>query len=201
MNMKTKIHARVSFGPDFQQTKFRNSLKWSRDVVRMLHSTKKSRHNADGDLIHIYAHTKCFLRLRKYKKSSTPTIHITPRDLSPKYAEKLGSGVHEYHKTYSESYCIGQLMVWYIQYPDPDVLLAESSRGCLSLPKAQKASQQLVYGRRTVKFMLSMMKKKTPNALARGPDMVIQELPEHCWQPNAGHCPTQGAFKNRCFAG
>ncbi|XP_051115088.1 uncharacterized protein LOC127240438 [Andrographis paniculata] len=117
MNLKTKIHARGSFGPDFQQTKFQNSLKWLRDVVRKLHSTYKRRHDAAGDVIHIYAQTKCFLRLRKYKKVVSPPIHITPQDLSPKYAEKLGSGVHKYHKTYRDSYCIGQLMFWYSNIP------------------------------------------------------------------------------------
>ncbi|XP_051124963.1 histone-lysine N-methyltransferase ATXR3-like isoform X2 [Andrographis paniculata] len=166
-NLKTMIHARGSFGPYLQETKFQNSLKWLRDVVRKLRSTYERRHDAAGDLIHLYAHTNCFLRLRKYEKVVSPPIHITSQDLSPKYAAKLGSGVHEYRKTYSESYCIGQLMFWYIQNPDPDVLLAEASRGCLSLPvvssfyaKSKKPSQQLVYGRRAVKCMLSMMKRR-----------------------------------------
>ena len=35
-----------------------------RDEVRNLPCTYKCRHDAAADLIHIYAHTKCFFRLR-----------------------------------------------------------------------------------------------------------------------------------------
>lgn len=80
------------------------------------------------------------------------------------YADKLGSGVHEYCKTYGETYCLGQLIYWHDQKAEPDAILAKTSRGCLSLPdvgsfyaKVQKPSRQRVYGPRTVKFMLSRM--------------------------------------------
>ncbi|XP_051143878.1 histone-lysine N-methyltransferase ATXR3-like [Andrographis paniculata] len=155
MNLKTKIHARGSFGPDFQQTKFQNSLKWLRDVVRKLHSTYKRRNDAAGDVIHIYARTKCFLRLRKYKKVVSPPVHITPQDLSPKYAEKLGSG---------------------------DAVLTQIPEAITTTCLRPKDSEVYAF----------YDEEKTPNALAGGPDMVIQELPEHCWQPNTGCCATQG---------
>lgn len=102
--------------------------------------------------------------LQEYKRVTSPPVHITPLDLGPKYADKLGSGVHEYCKTYGEAYCLGQLIFWHNQNAEPDAVLAKASRGCLSLPdvgsfyaKVQKPSRQRVYGPRTVKFMLSIM--------------------------------------------
>lgn len=102
--------------------------------------------------------------LQEYKRVTSPPVYITPLDLGPKYADKLGPGVHEYCKTYGETYCLGQLMFWYNQSAEPDAILEKASRGCLSLPdvgsfyaKVQQPSRQRVYGRRTVKFMLSRM--------------------------------------------
>lgn len=101
---------------------------------------------------------------QEYKKVTSPPVHITPLDLGPKSADKLGSGVHEYCKTYGETYCLGQLIFWHNQNAEPDAVLAKASRGCLSLPevgsfyaKVQKPSRQRVYGPRMVKFMLSIM--------------------------------------------
>ncbi|KAH6780543.1 hypothetical protein C2S52_011780 [Perilla frutescens var. hirtella] len=105
--------------------------------------------------------------LKEYKTVTSPPVHITPLDLGPKYADKLGSGVHEYCKTYGETYCLGQLIFWHNQSAEPDGVLARASRGCLSLPevgsfyaKVQKPSRQRVYGPRMVKFMLSRMEKQ-----------------------------------------
>ncbi|KAK4381017.1 Histone-lysine N-methyltransferase ATXR3 [Sesamum angolense] len=75
-----------------------------------------------------------WLRDEEYEKVTSPPVYITPLDLGPKYADKLGSGVHEYYKTYSETYCLGQLMFWHNQNAEPDTTLAKASRGCLSLP-------------------------------------------------------------------
>lgn len=105
------------------------------------------------------------LSLQEYKTVTSPPVYISPLDLGPKYADKLGPGVHEYRKTYGENYCLGQLIYWYNQAnADPDNCLFRASRGCLSLPEAgsfyakvQKPSRQRVYGPRTVKFMLSRM--------------------------------------------
>lgn len=41
-----------------------SSLERLRDEVRNLPCTYKSRHDAAADLIHIYAYTKCFFRIR-----------------------------------------------------------------------------------------------------------------------------------------
>lgn len=156
--------------------------------------TYKCRHDAAADLIHIYAFTKCFFRIRvilvnmrslgarstlslfticflffffiqEYKAVTSPPVFISPLDLGPKYSDKLGSGLHEYRKTYGENYCLGQLIYWHNQAnAEPDCTLANASRGCLSLPdigsfyaKAQKPSKQRIYGPRTLKFMLSRM--------------------------------------------
>ncbi|XP_042010796.1 histone-lysine N-methyltransferase ATXR3-like [Salvia splendens] len=166
-DLKVKINAHDPSGSDYPETKLRKSLLWLRDEVRNLPCTYKSRHDAAADLIHIYAHTKYFFRIREYKKVTSPPVYITSLDLGPKYADKLGSGVHEYCKTYSETYCLGQLMFWYNQNAEPDAVLVKASRGCLSLPdvgsfyaKAQNPSRQHVYGPRTVKFMLSIMDKQ-----------------------------------------
>lgn len=102
--------------------------------------------------------------MQEYKRVTSPPVKITPLDLGPKYADKLGSGVHEYCKTYGEKYCVGQLMFWHTQNAEPDASLTKASTGCLSLPdvcsfyaKVQKPSRQLVYGRRMMKFMLARM--------------------------------------------
>ncbi|CAI9759959.1 unnamed protein product [Fraxinus pennsylvanica] len=96
------------------------------------------------------------------------SLEFRPLDLGPKYADKLGSGIHEYCKTYNETYCLGQLIFWHNQAnAEPDASLAQASRGCLSLPdvgsfyaKLQKPSHQRVYGPRTLKFMLARMERQ-----------------------------------------
>ncbi|KAI3465654.1 hypothetical protein Pfo_022317 [Paulownia fortunei] len=166
-DLKAKIRAHDPSGSDNIEMKLRKSLLWLRDEVRNLPCTYKSRHDAAADLIHIYAYTKCFFRIREYKTVTSPPVYITPLDVGPKYADKLGSGVHEYCKTYGETYCLGQLMFWHNQNAEPDASLAKASRGCLSLPdvgsfyaKVQKPSRQRVYGPRTIKFMLARMEKE-----------------------------------------
>lgn len=103
--------------------------------------------------------------MQEYKTFTSPPVHISPLDLGPKYADKLGAGIHEYRKTYGENYCLGQLIYWHIQTnAEPDCSLAKASRGCLSLPeigscyaKVQKPSQQRIYGPKTVKLLLERM--------------------------------------------
>ncbi|KAG8386975.1 hypothetical protein BUALT_Bualt03G0204500 [Buddleja alternifolia] len=166
-DLKAKIRAHDPSCSDDIEMELRKSLFWLRDEVRNLPCTYKSRHDAAADLIHIYAYTNYFFRIREYKTVTSPPVYITPLDLGPKYADKLGSGVHEYCKTYGETYCLGQLMFWHNQNAEPDATLAKASRGCLSLPdvgsfyaKVQKPSRQRVYGPRTVKFMLSRMERQ-----------------------------------------
>ncbi|XP_027061687.2 histone-lysine N-methyltransferase ATXR3-like [Coffea arabica] len=166
--LKASIRAHDPSDSDDIETDLQRSLIWLRDEVRNLPCTYKCRHDAAADLIHIYAHTKCFFRIREYKTVTSPPVYISPLDLCPKYADKLGSQGHEYCKTYGENYCLGQLIYWHNQAnADPDCGLARASRGCLSLPeigsfyaKVQKPSRQRVYGPRTVKFMLSRMEKQ-----------------------------------------
>ncbi|PIN14920.1 histone H3 (Lys4) methyltransferase complex, subunit SET1 [Handroanthus impetiginosus] len=165
--LRAKIRGHDPTGSDNIEMELRKSLLWLRDELRNLPCTYKSRHDAAADLIHIYAHTKYFFRIREYKTVTSPPVYITPLDLGPKYADKLGSGVHEYRKTYGEIYCLAQLMFWHTQNAEPDASLAKASRGCLSLPdvgsfyaKVQKPSRQLVYGPRTMKFMLARMEKQ-----------------------------------------
>ncbi|CAI9090330.1 OLC1v1025081C1 [Oldenlandia corymbosa var. corymbosa] len=146
----------------------RKSLLWLRDEIRNITCSYKCRNDAAADLIHIYAHTKCFIRIQEYETVTSPPVYISPLDLCPKLADRLGSQEHEFCKTYGENYCLGQLMYWHNQAnAEPDASLARASRGCLSLPeigsfyaKAQKPSRQRVYGPRTVKFMLSRMEKQ-----------------------------------------
>ncbi|XP_073279990.1 histone-lysine N-methyltransferase ATXR3-like [Primulina huaijiensis] len=166
-DIKAKIRAHDPSGSDDIRMELRESLLWLRDEVRSLPCSYKSRHDAAADLIHLYAHTKSLFIVKEYKTVTSPPVYITPLDLGPKYADKLGSGIHEYCKTYSETYCLGQLLFWYNQDAEPDALLAKSSRGCLSLPdvgsfyaKLQKPSRQRVYGPKTLKFMLARMEKQ-----------------------------------------
>nr|XP_033517072.1 histone-lysine N-methyltransferase ATXR3 isoform X1 [Nicotiana tomentosiformis] len=167
-DLKAKIRAHDPSRSDDLETGLRKSLIWLRDEVRDLPCSYKCRHDAAADLIHLYAYTKCFFRIREYKTVTSPPVYISPLDLGPKYTDKLGPGVHEYRKTYGENYCLGQLIYWYNQAnADPDNCLFRASRGCLSLPEAgsfyakvQKPSRQRVYGPRTVKFMLSRMEKQ-----------------------------------------
>lgn len=167
LRSKIRSHDPSSASDDIQK-ELRKSLIWLRDEVRNLPCTYKCRHDAAADLIHIYAHTKCFFRVREYKAVTSPPVYISPLDLGPKYTDKLGSGFQEYHKSYGENYCLGQLIYWHNQTnAEPDCSLARASRGCLSLPdigsfyaKVQKPSRQ-VYGPRTVKFMLSRMEKQS----------------------------------------
>ncbi|KAL8228458.1 hypothetical protein R6Q57_016042 [Mikania cordata] len=170
--VRSGIRARdPSFSDDVLGT-LRKSLIWLRDEVRNLPCSPKCRHDAAADLIHIYAHTKCFFRVREYEAVVSPPVYISPLDLGPKSAEKMGPGLHEYRKMYGKSYCLGQLIFWHNQaYAEPDANLIKASRGCLSLPeigsfysKVQKPSSQRVYGPRTVKSMLSRMEKQPQRA-------------------------------------
>ncbi|KAL7219013.1 hypothetical protein ACSBR2_012143 [Camellia fascicularis] len=168
-DLKSKIRAHDPSGSDDIQKELRRSLIWLRDEVRNLPCTYKCRHDAAADLIHIYAHTKCFFRVKEYTAVTSPPVSISPLDLGPKYTDKLGSGFQEYRKTYGENYCLGQLIYWHNQTSaaEPDSSLARAIRGCLSLPdigsfyaKVQKPSRHRVYGPRTVKFMLARMEKQ-----------------------------------------
>ncbi|CBI28983.3 unnamed protein product, partial [Vitis vinifera] len=166
--LKPKIRAHDPSGSDDIHKELQKSLLWLRDEVRNLPCNYKCRHDAAADLIHIYAYTKCFFRVREYKSVTSPPVYISPLDLGPKYSDKLGSGIQEYCKTYGENYCLGQLIYWHNQTnADPDCNLARASRGCLSLPdigsfyaKVQKPSRQRVYGPRTLRFMLARMEKQ-----------------------------------------
>ncbi|CAL5421187.1 unnamed protein product [Camellia sinensis] len=168
-DLKSKIRAHDPSGSDDIQKELRRSLIWLRDEVRNLPCTYKCRHDAAADLILIYAHTKCFFRVKEYTAVTSPPVSISPLDLGPKYTDKLGSGFQEYRKTYGENYCLGQLIYWHNQTSaaEPDSSLARAIRGCLSLPdigsfyaKVQKPSRHRVYGPRTVKFMLARMEKQ-----------------------------------------
>ncbi|KAI7998263.1 Mechanosensitive ion channel protein 4 [Camellia lanceoleosa] len=168
-DLKSKIRAHDPSGSNDIQKELRRSLIWLRDEVRNLPCTHKCRHDAAADLIHIYAHTKCFFRVKEYAAVTSPPVSISPLDLGPKYTDKLGSGFQEYHKTYGENYCLGQLIYWHNQTSaaEPDSSLARAIRGCLLLPdigsfyaKVQKPSPHRVYGPRTVKFMLARMEKQ-----------------------------------------
>ncbi|GAB4825090.1 hypothetical protein Ancab_007965 [Ancistrocladus abbreviatus] len=164
--LKSKIRAHDPSRLEDIEKELRKSLLWLRDEVRNLPCTYKCRHDAAADLIHIYAYTKCFFKIRECKAITSPPVYISPLDLGPKCSDKL-SGLTEYCKIYGENYCLGQLIYWYNQATDPDRKLARASRGCLSLPeigsfyaKAQKPSRQRVYGPRTVRFMLMRMEKQ-----------------------------------------
>uniref|UniRef100_A0A5B6ZPZ1 Putative histone-lysine N-methyltransferase ATXR3 n=1 Tax=Davidia involucrata TaxID=16924 RepID=A0A5B6ZPZ1_DAVIN len=175
-DLKSKILAHDPSGSDDIEKELRKSLLWLRDEVRNLPCTYKCRHDAAADLIHIYAHTKCFFRVQEYKTVTSPPVHISPLDLGPKYTDKLGSGFQEYCKTYGENYCLGQLIYWHNQTnAEPDCNLARASRGCLSLPdigsfyaKVQKPSRHRVYGPRTLKFMLARMEKQPQRPWPKG---------------------------------
>ncbi|XP_021746148.1 histone-lysine N-methyltransferase ATXR3-like [Chenopodium quinoa] len=167
LDLKSNIRAHTPSSSGNLEKDLRKSLLWLRDEVRNLPCTYKSRHDAAADLIHIYAYTKCFYKIREYKSVTSSPVSISPLDLGPKCATKL-SGVVEYCKTYGENYCLGQLIYWHNQAnTDPDRVLVRASRGCLSLPdigsfyaKAQKPSRQRIYGPRTVRFMLRRMEKQ-----------------------------------------
>ncbi|PIA58437.1 hypothetical protein AQUCO_00500399v1 [Aquilegia coerulea] len=166
-DFQSEIHDHDPSGSDNLMVELQKSLLWLRERVRGLPCTYKCRHDAAADLIHIYAYTKCFFRVQEYKTVTSPPVYISPLDLGPKYADKLGSGFKEYSKKYGENYCLGQLMYWHSQNnADPDCCLLEARRGCLSLPeissfyaKANKPSIQRVYGPRDLRFMLSRIEK------------------------------------------
>nr|XP_017257593.1 PREDICTED: histone-lysine N-methyltransferase ATXR3 isoform X3 [Daucus carota subsp. sativus] len=167
-DLRSSIRSHDPSGSDDVQRALRKSLLWLRDEVRNLQCSYKCRHDAAADLIHLYAYTKCFFRIREYKSVTSPPVYITPLDLGPKYSDKLGSDRHEYCKTYGENYCLGQLIFWHNQDAEPDCTLAKASRGCLSLPdissfyaKVNKPSRQRVYGPSTLKLMLARMEKQS----------------------------------------
>ncbi|KAH9614532.1 hypothetical protein KSS87_020109 [Heliosperma pusillum] len=167
-DLKLKIRAHDPSSSANVEKELRKSLLWLRDEVRNLTSSTKCRHDAAADLIHVYAYTKSFLKVKEYKTVTSPPVYISPLDLGPKCPTKL-SGVTEYCKTYGENYCLGQLIYWHHQTKaDPDRELAKNSRGCLVLPelrsfytKHQKPQRQkLAYGPNTVRYMLARMEKR-----------------------------------------
>ncbi|BAT04105.1 Os08g0180100, partial [Oryza sativa Japonica Group] len=166
-DLKAKIRAHDPSGSEDIEGEIRSSLLWLRDELRTLSCTYKCRHDAAADLIHMYAYTKCFFRVRDYKTVKSPPVLISPLDLGPKYADKLGPGFQEYCKTYPENYCLGQLIYWYSQNAEPESRLTRARKGCMSLPdvssfyvKSVKPTQERVYGSRTVRFMLARMENQ-----------------------------------------
>ncbi|KAG6494485.1 hypothetical protein ZIOFF_049517 [Zingiber officinale] len=162
-DLKSKIQAHDPSGSD----NIENAIRKLRDELRNLPCSKKCRHDAAADLIHIYAYTKVFFKIRDYKSVTSPPVYISPLDLGPKYADKMGSGFQEFCKTYGENYCLGQLIYWYSQMnADPECRLARARKGCLLLPdissyytKSQKPLREH-YSLRTVRFMMSRMEKE-----------------------------------------
>ncbi|KAG5226557.1 SET domain-containing family protein [Salix suchowensis] len=154
--LKSKINAHDPSDSDDIPKALQKSLLWLRDEVRSLPCTYRCRHDAAADLIHVYAYTKSFFRVREYDAFTSPPVYISPLDLGPNY-----------QKTYGENYCMGQLIFWHIQTnTEPDFTLSKARKGCLSLPdissfyaKVQKPSQQRIYGPKTVKMMLERMEK------------------------------------------
>ena len=61
---------------------------------------------------------------------------ISPLDLGPKHAYKLGAApFKKWVKTYSKDYVLGQLIFWYKpNESDPGASLEKASKGCLILP-------------------------------------------------------------------
>ncbi|WZZ65557.1 hypothetical protein YC2023_076927 [Brassica napus] len=190
--LRYKIRAHDPSGSADVLEELQRSLLWLRDEIRDLPCTYKCRNDAAADLIHIYAYTKCFFKVRmvldmwqEYKSFVSSPVHISPLDLGTKYAEKLGDSIKEYRKTYGENYCLGQLIYWYEQTnTDPDVTLVKATRGCLSLPdvasfyaKAQKPSKHRVYGPKTVKTMVSQMLKQPQKPWAKDKIWMFKSNP------------------------
>ncbi|XP_009144717.1 histone-lysine N-methyltransferase ATXR3 [Brassica rapa] len=183
--LRYKIRAHDPSGSADVLEELQRSLLWLRDEIRDLPCTYKCRNDAAADLIHIYAYTKCFFKVREYKSFVSSPVHISPLDLGAKYAEKLGDSMKEYRKTYGENYCLGQLIYWYEQTnTDPDVTLVKATRGCLSLPdvasfyaKAQKPSKHRVYGPKTVKTMVSQMLKQPQKPWAKDKIWMFKSNP------------------------
>ncbi|KAK1304313.1 putative histone-lysine N-methyltransferase ATXR3 [Acorus calamus] len=165
--LRSNISAHDPCGSDLQGD-LRKSLLWLRDELRNLPCSYKCRHDAAADLIHMYAYTKSFFKVREYRSMTSPPVYISPLDMGPKYTNKLGTGFQEYCKTYGENYCLGQLIYWHnLTCAEPDSKLARARRGCLLLPdissfyaKSQKPLGELVYGQRTLRFILSKMEKQ-----------------------------------------
>ncbi|XP_008793621.3 histone-lysine N-methyltransferase ATXR3-like [Phoenix dactylifera] len=189
--LKAKIHAHDPSGSDNLQRELRKSLLWLRDELRNLPCTHRCRHDAAADLIHMYAYTKFFFKVQEYKTVKSPPVYISPLDLGPTYADKMGSGFQEYCKTYGENYCLGQLIYWYGQTnAEPDCRLERAGRGCLSLPdissfyaKSQKPLREHVYGSRTLRFMLSRMEKQPQRPWPKDRIWVFKSGPKFFGSP------------------
>ncbi|XP_029117517.2 histone-lysine N-methyltransferase ATXR3 [Elaeis guineensis] len=189
--LKDKIHAHDPSASDNLQRELRKSLLWLRDELRNLPCTYKCRHDAAADLIHMYAYTKCLFKVQEYATIKSPPVYISPLDLGPKYADKMGSGFQEYCKTYGENYCLGQLIYWYSQTnADPDCRLGRAQKGCLSLPdissfyaKSHKPLREHVYGSRTLRFMLSRMEKQPQRPWPKDRIWVFKSSPKFFGSP------------------
>ncbi|XP_057728916.1 histone-lysine N-methyltransferase ATXR3 [Arachis stenosperma] len=189
--LRSKIDAHDPSSSGDIQKEVQKSLLWLRDEVRDLLCTYKCRHDAAADLIHIYAYTKYFFRIRAYETITSPPVYISPLDLGPKYANKLGAGFQEYRKIYGENYCLGQLIFWHNQSNvDPDRSLGRASRGCLSLPdissfyaKALKPSKHRVYGPRTVRSMLARMEKQPQRPWPKDQIWTFKSFPKFFGSP------------------
>ncbi|WOK96446.1 histone-lysine N-methyltransferase ATXR3-like isoform X1 [Canna indica] len=190
-DLKSKIQAHDPSGSDNIECELRKSLLWLRDELRNLPCNEKYRHDAAADLIHIYAYTKVFFKIREYKSVTSPPVYISPLDLGPKYADKMGSGFQEYCKTYGENYCLGQLIYWYSQMnADPDCRLERARKGCLSLPdissfypKNQQPLRENMYTLRTVRFMMSRMEKDPQRPWPKDRIWVFKNNPKFFGSP------------------
>eukprot|EP00250_Pteridium_aquilinum_P014016 c21723_g1_i2 orf=471-7637(-) len=129
------------------------SLLWLRDELCKAPIACVSRHDAAADLFHLYAYTKLFFTCQDYPTFESPSLTISPLDLGPKHAHKLGAASSkEWTKTYSKDYVLGQLIFWYKpNVAEPGASLVKASKGCLCLPNptscyAKSSQQRLVYG-------------------------------------------------------
>ncbi|KAH7365252.1 hypothetical protein KP509_18G017200 [Ceratopteris richardii] len=144
------------------------SLLWLRDELCKAPLSSVCRHDGAADLIHMYAYTKLFFTPQAYPTFDSPPLTISPLDLGPKYAHKLGgaSSLMEWKKTYGKDYILGQLIFWNKpNVDDPGAGLLKASKGCLILPDpmscyAKPGHQHLVYGSMDRLQMLRRMEHK-----------------------------------------
>ncbi|XP_078428561.1 SET domain protein 2 [Wolffia australiana] len=186
-DLRSKVAAHTPSGPDLHSN-LKKSLLWLRDELRAIPCSQRCHNDGAADLVHLYAHTKCFFRIRGYKTVKSPPVYISPLDLGPKYVEKMGAGFNEYCKTYGENYCLGQLIFWHNQTSaDPDSTLVRARRGCLVLPDMSSFfpadPSSSLYGPRTVRFMLSRMEKQPQRPWPKDQIWHFRSLPKLLGSP------------------
>ena len=155
-----------------------------RDRLRQIASTPSCYFDAAADLIHLYAHTKCFFVHNQYDsvKSAPFTLSELGFNLNESKFAKIAN--IKCQKPYGPNYIWGQMTFWHKQDVEkPDLSLSHRRKGCIYLPQiqscfAKKANASIIksYDEETRDFFLQSLMESPHSSWSNSLHWTFKEM-------------------------